>query len=444
MEQTSTPLSKRSPHDLLQWANHHRHGLHSKYGLAVPENTKRAVGGSDLVNFQDDSTWFTRAEFGTPGKSVNMVLDTGSSDIWVVPGDNSYQAASSSTFKNDSSPFQITYGSGQVAGYLVEDTVALAGHSVPGQTFALADHVSQDLLDGTTSGIIGLGFEQLSTSKSEPIWSKSGETEFAFYLERASSSSSNGGDASGGSIPGSGTIPAKRQASSASGVSSSSDTAPGGYFTLGGTNSSLFQGDINWSNVITKGYWLITLGGVTVNNNAVDIGQTTKAAIDTGTTLIGGPDSVIADMYAQIPDSAPVTGASGYYQFPCDSNVNATITFGTQKYSINAKDFRVGQVDSAGQNCMGAFFSLETTSDSMLQWVVGGAFLKSVYSVFRDGNPAQVGFAALANGLDAVGTSSVSVPKTAQASGASSSAAAISASTLALAVSLYSIVLVAI
>lgn len=355
-----------------------------------------------------------------------MVLDTGSADIWIAPDSDSYEPKSSSTFSNETSAFSITYGSGQVAGYLASDTIVLAEHTVSGQTFAVADKVSSDLLDGTTSGIIGLGFQALSTSKATPIWSKSGETEFAFYLARANSTSSS--SSSSGSIPGSGTIPGKRQisiGSSSSGSSSSSsddssDTAPGGYFTLGGTNTSLYQGDINWSNVITKGYWLITLGGVSVNGNSVDLGETNKAAIDTGTTLIGGPSSVIENMYAQIPGSGAVSGASGYYQFPCDSNVNATMTFGSEKYTISAQDLLVAPVDSAGQNCMGAFFSLETSASSTLQWVVGGAFLKSVYSVYKDGDTAQVGFAALADGLDNVGTSSVTVPRTTQASSTAS------------------------
>lgn len=438
LSQRRSPASRSSREELVSWANQHRHGLHAKYGLTTPEKTKRAVGEAALVNFQDDSTWFTAADFGTPATSVNMVLDTGSADIWVTPGTDSYEPSSSSTFVNETSSFSITYGSGQVAGYLATDTVVLANHSVPEQTFAVATQVSSDLLDGTTSGIIGLGFQALSTSKSTPIWSKAGETEFAFYLQRASSTSSastssaTGSGSGGGGMPG-GTFPGKRQTTSSStSSSSSSDTTAGGYFTLGGTNTSLYQGDINWSNVITKGYWLITLGGVTVNNSTVDIGDTNKAAIDTGTTLIGGPDAVVESLYAQIPGSSAVSGADGYYQFPCDTDVNATMTFGSEMYSINSQDFLVAQVDSAGQNCMGAFFSLSTTSSSTLQWVVGGAFLKSVYSVFKDGDTAQVGFAALADGLDTVGTSSVTVAKTAQASSAALTTVGSTSSSLAL------------
>lgn len=42
----------------------------------------------------------------------------------------------------------------------------------------------------------------------------------------------------------------------------------------------------------------------------------TMAAIDTGTTNIGGPSSAIAAIYAQIPGSSAATGQwQGYYQY---------------------------------------------------------------------------------------------------------------------------------
>ena len=58
--------------------------------------------------------------------------------------------------------------------------------------------------------------------------------------------------------------------------------------------------------------------GLTVNGNAVALpaGSGAYAAIDTGTTLVTGPPSVIDALYAQIPNSQALTGdAEGFYQF---------------------------------------------------------------------------------------------------------------------------------
>jgi hypothetical protein len=55
-----------------------------------------------------------------------------------------------------------------------------------------------------------------------------------------------------------------------------------------------------------------------VNGASVTLpsGSSSLAAIDTGTTLIGGPASQVAAVYAAIPGSAPATGNfDGYYTY---------------------------------------------------------------------------------------------------------------------------------
>lgn len=404
---------QRTGDDLLSWANAHRSHLQGKYGLNAESSSsrRRDVGVAPIVNYEHDSTWYAAFDIGTPAKSLNLVLDTGSSDIWVAS--SNYTPSASSTFKNASTPFSITYGSGEVAGYMARDTIALAGHTVPGMPFAVATEVSSNLDDDVTSGIAGLGFQALSSSNSVPFWQAANESEFAFYLQRTTDTSTvtvsgggGGGDGGGTGGPGgSGSGYRKR-------ASSSSSSVAGGYFTLGGTNTSLYTGDINWSSVISKSYWLITLGGVSVSNSSVDVGETNKAAIDSGTTLIGGPESVIAAMYAKIDGASAISGADGYYQYPCANNVDATLTFGDQQYALGSNQFEVAALDSSGEYCMGAFFSVGSTSSSTLQWIVGDAFLSSVYTIMQNGDTARVGFAALADGLNDGGASSTTVART--------------------------------
>ena len=62
---------------------------------------------------------------------------------------------------------------------------------------------------------------------------------------------------------------------------------------------------------------LRSLSGITVNGNAVSIttGSSAESAIDTGTTLIGGPSNDVAAIYAAIPGSSPSTKSSGFYAF---------------------------------------------------------------------------------------------------------------------------------
>ena len=58
--------------------------------------------------------------------------------------------------------------------------------------------------------------------------------------------------------------------------------------------------------------------GLTVNGNSVSLpsGSDSYGAIDTGTTLISGPEDVVAALYAQIPNSEALTGQNeGFYQY---------------------------------------------------------------------------------------------------------------------------------
>ncbi|KAG8687660.1 hypothetical protein FRC09_013366, partial [Ceratobasidium sp. 395] len=142
-----------------------------------------------------------------------------------------------------------------------------------------------------------------------------------------------------------------------------------------------------------ESYWLIPLTGLGVNGVNV-ISGIVNAAIDTGTTLVGGPPDAIAAIFAQIPNSQPGSGdLQGYYIYPCSTAVSITMTFSSRTWTIDPADFLL--MRSSSTMCVGAFFSL-SLSGSAPQWIVGDTFLKNVYSVYRY-NPPSVGFANLSS-----------------------------------------------
>lgn len=399
----SFPLARRRAafHDLsgdalLKWTEKHRSGVRTKYASklkgshkkearrkraleerdesarrgSAPFERRDSAGSAQLVNYQQDSTFFAPVTIGTPGQTVNIVLDTGSADFWTVQGKQNWDPASSSSFQNSSKPFHITYGSGSVSGTLATDTVQLAGHTASSQTFALATQISQGLLGQVVEGIMGFAFKSLSTSGATPFWQNAGTNIFSFYLRGAAVS---------------GTY---------------SEQQSGGYMTLGGTNSSLYTGDVNWSSVVDETYWLITLGGITASGSDVSLDGTSKVAVDTGTTLIGAPDSVVEQIYQSVEGSQQL--ASGYYTFPCSTTgLNVTMHFGNQEYQLDSDQLIAGTTDSQGDTCLGSFFSFGSDSSDELQYILGDAFLKNVYTIFDNSQSsgARVGFASLASGL---------------------------------------------
>ncbi|KAI5124252.1 hypothetical protein M0805_005101 [Coniferiporia weirii] len=388
--QTMT-LSRRSVNNRTYdewgvWAKNNRENLISKYTGGSPSTkrkTKRGSGTNLIVNQNADSTYFGSLAIGTPPVAFDVILDTGSSDLWVADsscqtgcdGITTFDASSSSSFKNLTSEFSITYGSGQAAGSLAEDTVQMSGFSVSNQTFAVCDQISSGLLSSPVSGLMGLAFETIASSGATPFWQSLVEAGawdsplMSFQLTRFGNAQN-------------------AQALEA-----------GGTFTMGFVNSSLYTGDIDYNDIPggTGTYWIQEISQLTVQGNSVALtsGSSSYAAIDTGTTLVGGPANVIAEIFAQIPGSQPGSGNyEGYYSYPCSTEVTVSMAFGGSSWSISPEDFQLTQLSES--ECLGAFFDLDVGGSSTPSWIVGDTFLKNVYSVFRY-DPPSVGFANLSS-----------------------------------------------
>ena len=101
------------------------------------------------------------------------------------------------------------------------------------------DQVPAVLLNASVPGIMGLAFSAIAVTLSTPFWQALGSqlsaSEMAFYLTRFNDDSN------------------------------ATVEEPGGVFTLGGTNSTLFTGDIEFLNVtLIFGAllsWLLTMSG---------------------------------------------------------------------------------------------------------------------------------------------------------------------------------------
>ena len=74
---------------------------------------------------------------------------------------------SSSSFVDTQKPFQVTYGSGAVAGGIITDNIAVAGLQLPNHTFGVANRETVDFSSSQTAfdGIMGLAQSTLSEQK---------------------------------------------------------------------------------------------------------------------------------------------------------------------------------------------------------------------------------------------------------------------------------------
>jgi cathepsin D len=393
------PLTRRqeSNPDLGYWAQA-ADNLRKKYGYNTIQKRQTTSSAVPLTNQHGDSSYLGSMTIGTPPQPFTVILDTGSSDLWLAstgcttcdPATPLFNPTGSSSFQTTAGPsgqVDIQYGSGEVLGQLSSDSVTMGGFNIAQQTFLAVDQTSSGLLDGPVSGIMGLGFQTIASTRAVPFWqalvnaNKFAQPLFSFYLTRFSNDTA------------------------------ATDLEPGGVLTLGGTNSSLFTGDIEFINMpagATPSFWLLSLTGLTVNGKSVSVTSSTSlSAIDTGTTLIGGPTDDVNKFWAAVPGAQALTGNNaGYFSVPCTTVLDVTMSFGGKSWPISSDDMLM-QTNTPGV-CVGAIFDLSLGSNAgggqgNPNWVVGDTFLKNVYSVYR-ATPPSVGFAQL-SGITNVGSS---------------------------------------
>lgn len=149
---------------------------------AAPQPTQDSAASSaplrNYVIHHEDIDAEIEVSIGTPVQTFSLIVDTGSSDLWVQSKhscQNCSQAAgfdvsTSSSARNLNQSFDIQYGIGSTSGDLYNDTVTVAGKTVPAQTFAVADEMSEEWLQQPASGILGLGFLTNSRSGAPPFF----------------------------------------------------------------------------------------------------------------------------------------------------------------------------------------------------------------------------------------------------------------------------------
>ncbi|KAI0084915.1 aspartic peptidase domain-containing protein [Irpex rosettiformis] len=415
-EPLDIPLVRRSPlrkldrrdeaHISAVQAAADRIRLRYNYTYPAPTRKRGQTVGIGLINTNVDSSYIGAVTVGTPPQSFNVVLDTGSSDFWVAGNDctscqvqATFDSSKSSTLQQPQSTtgsrqVEIQYGSGAVAGTLAQDSVSMGGFQVNPQTFLVVNQASKGLLDKETSGIMGLAYQALASTRAVPFWealtsaNQLNSPEFSFFLTRFITDAN------------------------------AANEEPGGVFTLGGRNNTLFTGDLEFLNIQNNGviqqntFWLLPVTAVTVNGKSISLGSadSSLAAIDTGTTLVGGPSNEVSAIWAAVPNSQPVTSMQGFFAFPCSTSVTVTLSFGGKAWPISTDDMNLGSIGSG--LCLGGIFDLGLGSQigsggGNPTWVVGDTFLKNVYTVFRS-SPPSVGFAQLSSAAGGSGPPSTS------------------------------------
>ncbi|TRM67800.1 aspartic peptidase domain-containing protein [Schizophyllum amplum] len=323
--------------------------------------------GVPLTNFMN-AQYFTEITLGTPPQNFKVILDTGSSNLWVPSAKCTsiacflhakYDSASSSSFKENGTAFAIQYGTGSMEGFVSNDVLTIGDIAIPGQDFAEATkEPGLTFAFGKFDGILGLGYDTISVNHITPPFYNMvnkkliDEPVFSFRL---GSSEEDGGEA-----------------------------------IFGGIDKSAYKGDLDYVPLRRKAYWEVELEKISFNGEELEL-EMTGAAIDTGTSLIALPTDIAEMLNAEI---GAKKSWNGQYQVPCESVPNLpelSFYFGGKAYPLKGTDY----ILEVQGTCISSFTGMDINLPGGSLWIIGDVFLRKYYTVYDLGRDA-VGFAKAA------------------------------------------------
>ncbi|GAA6020181.1 hypothetical protein JCM10207_004359, partial [Rhodosporidiobolus poonsookiae] len=156
---------------------------------------------------------------------------------------------------------------------------------------------------------------------------------------------------------------------------------------LGGPNTQFYKGNFEFHPVRKHAYYNIS-GQVQLNGQ--DVFWSPR------TTLIIASVPEAADFWSKVPGAAPYDEAEGYYTFPCSRPPAVSFTFDKGKrWPVRAVDMNLGRVSYKAKLCVGAIAGVDVGLGQNT-WILGGTFMKNVYTLFDPADSHTVGFAQLA------------------------------------------------
>ncbi|KZS88089.1 acid protease [Sistotremastrum niveocremeum HHB9708] len=319
---------------------------------------------------QGDLEYVVPVTIGTPGVTLDLDFDTGSSDLWVwsselksgTKGHNVYNPSKSSTAKVlKNAKWNISYGDGSSAsGNVYTDTVKIGTVTIPSQAVELAEKLSSQFASGEGSdGLLGLAWPALNTvtpsAQKTPVENLIDDDVisqgvFTVALDKGDSN---------------------------------------GFYTFGtidAAKAGVSTSDIKYTPVDnSQGFWMFDSATATVNGQTINRSGNTAIA-DTGTTLCLVDDNTVQSIYSQI-EGAQLDNSQGGYVYPSDAQIPVVqFAVGDNLFTVDPADFAFSD---AGNGM--TFGGIQSRGDNPFD-ILGDVFLKSVYVVFDQSN-VQIGMA---------------------------------------------------
>jgi len=327
--------------------------LEEVFKASVHADGDHPVPVSNFLNAQ----YFSDISIGTPPQQFKVVLDTGSSNLWVPSSEcnsiacylhSKYDHSSSSTYKKNGSSFEIRYGSGELSGFVSQDTLHIGDLKVENQDFAEAtSEPGLAFAFGRFDGIMGLGYNTISVNGIVPPFYNMldqgllDEPVFSFYL------------------------------------SDTNDESSESEAMFGGVNKDHYTGKLTKIPLRRKAYWEVDLDAITFGDDTAEMDDT-GVILDTGTSLIALPSTMAELLNKEI---GAKKSYNGQYTVECDKRDSLPdLTF-----TLTGHNFTIGPYDyilEVQGSCISSFMGMDFPEPVGPLAILGDAFLRKWYSVY--------------------------------------------------------------
>jgi hypothetical protein len=315
---------------------------------------------SIVINDYQDAQYYGPINAGSPAQTLNVIYDTGSSNLWLsdikpkwgpLSPHHYYDHEKSSTYKANGTIFNIMYGSGPVSGFYSADTVILGDVAIDDYTFAEVNNtkgLGPAYGIGHFDGICGMAWDDISVDNvMTPVRAlvnsgKLADSVFAFYL------------GSGGAK---------------------------GELTLGGVDPAHYTGDFTYTPVQQTvpgkwGYWEIKMQGLLVGGQSMT--TVTKAIVDSGTSLLAAPKADVAAIAKAVGAHTvlPIPPFNREYMINCTSPApDIDINIDGKLYTLTKEQYII---NDAGQ-CLFAMTGLDVPAPAGPLYILGDVFMRAHY-----------------------------------------------------------------
>ena len=408
-QSTATYLSSlRDHHERLLSAANASNGTDG-LGLGVQA---RPLITEVLRNFQD-TLYFGTLGIGTPSQRFSVIFDSGSANLW-VPGVGCtsehcgrrprFNATASSTCEPSETGLAIRFGTGEIEGRLVHDTVVFHSLHVRQQALLeVREERSFPFEDYPFDGLVGLALPALAANGTSPFFDSImrqkllPRNQFAFHFAPQ-------GDERGSAL------------------------------VLGGVDTSRLAAPVVWvPRERASVYWEIQMDDVWVggmpqrlcepqsahddvgSSLAVELGvgqadargQSStgcRVAVDSGTSLFTGPSAAVHHLLRHLRAHMLAGGGASGGRLDvgqCDLGLLPTLSFAIRGhlFHFSPADYVLHQEGGALANgapeddpCPLAFMALDVPPPRGPLWVFGDVFMRKYATVF-DRDADRVGFA---------------------------------------------------